>query len=118
MAHNGEDIKFTIKGDSKINLIDFNFKVLVYQQNDCCIPENVVVITKKDNFEPVFDRNGNQTNSYIGKIPYTITKNMKEGKYNMELLLIKEILDDIEERSIFLKKNAFNIECSASKNIE
>lgn len=114
MAHKGEDIKFTLKGDKNINLIGMNFKVLVYQPEDCCNPDKVV---KVETFEQVKDKNGVGLNEYICKIPYSISKTMKEGKYNMELVLISED-EGTQERSIFVKKNAFNLECAAAKDIE
>lgn len=116
MAYKGEDIKFTLQGDKNINLVDLDFAVLVYQQNDCCAPENVVTLHKLNDFKRI-----GATNAYEGKISYLITKDMVEGKYNMELLLIHTTADEngetiSEERSVFKKKNVFTLECSASKD--
>lgn len=115
MSYQGEDIKFTLKGDANVNLDEItNFVVSVYPHCQCeGTTSNIVRLYKATNFEQVKDKDGNGTNTYIGTIPASETKTMEATHYNMELLII-----DGGERSIFMQKHAFAIECSVSKDVE
>lgn len=114
MAQQGEDIKFTLRGNNEINLDDLDFKVSVYKSCQCN-SENVVTILK-EKMTQITDDEGNGTNTFVGKIPYDQTKEMKEGYYDMELLTISGE-GDAQERSIYTKKNVFMLDCSYSKNL-
>jgi hypothetical protein len=113
MAHQGEDLKFTIQGTDEIRLDEMDFYISVYPsfQNG----GNSITI-EKDAFEEIKDEDGNSMNTFVGKIPYTTTSGMLEGVYNMELLT-KEGEEPYQERSIYVKKHAFVIESSVSKNL-
>lgn len=113
MAHQGEDIKFTVKGDDNINLDALNFAVTVYLHCTCDNPKSKKTLYKNQHFQAVIDESGNNTNTYVGTIPSSDTAAMEEGQYNMELLTITEG----GERSIFQQKHAFVLECSVSKSI-
>jgi hypothetical protein len=122
MAHQGEDIKFTLQGNSEIDLDNNTFAVSVYLHCQC---ENATVVTIKSTttkdsangegyFEQIKTEDNEVTNTWVGTIPNTITKTMEEGMYNLEVLLID---NDDQERSIFVKKHVFTLECSVSKDI-
>ena len=113
MAYQGGDIKFTIVGNKKVDLDNNNFKVIVYPHCQCgkitdfnTLP---AVTLNKDSFEKTSD------NTFVGKIPYTITKDMEETMYSMEVLIID---DEKNERRLFVKKHAFSLECSVSKQVD
>lgn len=114
MAHQGEDIKFTVKGDDNINLDALNFAVTVYLHCTCDNPKSKVTLYKNPDFTAVKDESDNNTNTYVGTISSSYTKKMEEGQYNMELLTFTEN----GERSIFQQKHAFVLECSVSKDID
>ncbi len=115
MAHQGEDIKFTVKGDASVNLDELDFLVAIYKSCDCDVDDDKIVkLTKSANFKAVKDGNDNPTNTYVGTIPSATTATMEDGHYNIELLT--KTADG--ERSIYMQKHALIIECSVSKNIE
>jgi hypothetical protein len=122
MAHQGEDIKFTLQGNNQINLDNSKFAVSIYFHCKCDSATAVTIksTTTKDNangegyFEQIKTESGEGTNTWVGTIPHNITKTMQDGTYNMEVLLINE---DNQERSIFDKKHVFDLECSVSKDI-
>lgn len=104
MAHRGENIDITIKGDSEFNLDELDFKVLVYPDRH---PAEVITLNKSD-MEKV------EANLYFGTIGYEKTKTMPLGLYTIEILLI----ESGTSRSIYAKPGAFPMYDSASKDIE
>lgn len=104
MAYRGENIDFVIKGDSKINLDQINFKVLIYPDRH---EEEAIVINKA-----IMTRVA--ASHYKGQIGYSETKDLPLGMYTIEVLLIEKDT----ERSIFMKRGAFPLYDSASRNIE
>lgn len=114
MAYQGEDIKFTIRGNGEIDLDNSDFAISVYPHCECEVSEDKIVrLTKSENFTPVKDSNEELTNTYIGTIPASKSSGMSEGLYNMELF----IKNKDEECSIFKEKHALTIECAVSKEL-
>lgn len=104
MAHRGENIDITIKGDSEFNLDELDFKVLVYPDRHM----NEVTTIEKSAMTKLSD------NQYFGTIGYEHTKAMPLGLYTIEVLVI----ESGTSRSIYAKPGAFPMYDSASKNIE
>ena len=105
MAYQGENWNFTIKGNTDIDLDGNDFKLLIYP---CGTHDNnVVVITKSQCTK-------SEANVYIASVPYSTTKTLPIGIYNVEVLIIS----GGTSRSVFVKKNAFSNNLSASKEIE
>lgn len=104
MAYRGEDINFTIKGDEKINLDSYDFKLLTYPDGHT----DQATTVEKANMTKI------ASNHYEGQIDYKVTKDMPLGTYTIEILLI----ESTTERSIYVKRGAYPLYDSASKNIE
>lgn len=104
MAHRGENIDITIKGDSEFNLDELDFKVLVYPDRH---PAEATTINKSAMTKLI-------DNQYFGSIGYEETKTMPLGLYTIEVLLI----ESGTSRSIYAKPGAFPMYDSASKDIE
>lgn len=104
MAHRGENIDITIKGDSEFNLDELDFKVLVYPDRHT---EEITTI-EKSAMTKLSD------NQYFGTIRFEQTKAMPLGLYTIEVLVI----ESGTSRSIYAKPGAFPLYDSASKDIE
>lgn len=104
MAHRGENIDITIKGDSEFNLDKLDFKVLVYPDRHT----NEATTIGKSAMTKLSD------NQYFGSIGYEKTKTMPLGLYTIEVLVI----ESGTSRSIYAKPGAFPMYDSASKDIE
>lgn len=112
MAHKGEDIKFTIKGDTNIRLDKLkDLSVSIYPCNKCN-DESLRIELKRSDLTFVTDAEGNSTNTYLGIIPSSISTNMEEAYYNIEVLTV----DSENNRSVYKSKHAFSIECSIYNN--
>ena len=104
MAHRGENIDITIKGDSEFNLDELDFKVLVYPDRHT----NEATTIEKSAMTKLSD------NQYFGTIRYEQTKAMPLGLYTIEVLVI----ESGTSRSIYAKPGAFPMYDSASKDIK
>lgn len=104
MAYKGEDIHFTIKGDENINLDSFDFMLLTYPDGHY----DEAVTVNKSEMTKIGD------NHYECEVDYSVSKNMTPGVYTIEILIIENESD----RSIYLKRGAYPLYDSASKNIE
>lgn len=104
MAHRGENIDITIKGDETINLDNFDFRLLTYPDGHT----DKATTVEKANMTKI------SANHYEAQIDYKVTKGMPLGAYTIEILLI----ESVAERSIYVKRGAFPLYDSASKNIE
>lgn len=115
MAYQGEDIPFTLRGNSEIDLDNSNFALSIYPHCDCDVSEDKIVrLTKSENFVAVTNDNDEPTNTYVGTIPASKSAGMAEGFYNMELFIKN---NNNEECSIFKDKHSLIIECSVSKSL-
>lgn len=102
MAYRGEDIKFRVKGDDKINLDVYDFKLLIHPDGKF---EDYEVINKSAMTKI-------EDNHYEAEIDFNKTKTMPLGSYTIEVLIIEET----SERVIYLKRGVFPLYDSASKN--
>lgn len=104
MAFKGEDIKFKISGNQDFNLDDFDFAVLIYP--DGKYSENIII--KKNDMIKV------DSNEYVATIPHSTSKTMILGSYTIEFVLLSEE----STMSIYVKRRAFEVYDSASKDEE
>ena len=103
MSYRGENIEITIKGDSEFNLDSLDFKLLVYPDRH---PDEKIVV-EKSAMEKL------DSNYYSATIGYENTKDLALGLYTIELLVI----ESETSRSILVKRGAFPVYDSASKDI-
>lgn len=104
MAFKGENIDFVIKGDDKVNLDGYDFVLLAYPDG------------KYDKYTEIkkSDMTKISENHYEGSILPDVSKTMAVGSYTIEILL----MESDTRRSIFVKRGAFPLYDSASKNLE
>lgn len=111
MFYQGGNIEIKISGDTNSNLNNNNFWVVVYPHFSRNSNTSRVTMPK-DQATVVTDISGKVT--YTFNIPYTKTKNMDTGWYDIEVLIEGETNTF---RSVFQKTFAFNMLFAQSKDI-
>ena len=104
MAFRGEDIQFGIAFDNSVDLDACDFLLMIYPDGKY---DEDITIRKEE-------LTRSESGRFIGKIPHTITKDMKLGLHTMEILLCV----NGATRSIYMKRGALCIYDSSSKNKE
>lgn len=104
MYYQGENINIIIKGDSNIDLNQYNFTVLVYNHYD--ESNDIIEITKAQSEEI-------EPNTYSVEIPFATTMGLSTGQYDIEICVI----ENNDRRSVFKKNNAFTLNPSKSKDL-
>jgi hypothetical protein len=112
MYYQGENIQVNVISDSITDLKGKNFKLLFYPHCTKDDMEKTIIIDKSENIQT--DKDNDKT-IFVFNIPYTTTKDMLVGDYDLEVLIE---YNENDFRSIFKKSYAFSINHSNSKNIE
>lgn len=112
MYYQGENIQINVISDSLVDLNKKGFKLLLYPHCSKDGMDKTITIDKSQNIET---RQDGEKMIFVFDIPYTQTKEMIIGDYDLEVLVED---NEKEFRSIFKKSYAFGIGNSKSKNIE
>lgn len=100
MAYQGEDICFTIRGDSSVDLESSDFTFLAYPCDDPSSPYSVAKAECEKTAE----------NEYVATIPQSYSMTMRTGYYTIEIY-------DGTNRAIYQKRNAFVVNVSGAKTL-
>lgn len=109
MYYQGENIQINVTSDAITNLVNKDFKLLVYPHYDRNNTSNMITLDKSSATETT----AGEKTTYSFNIPYTTTASSPTGDYDIEIL----VKDSGTFRSIFQKSFAFTLGFANSKNV-